>query len=74
MFVVCCAKPPPQNHRPRIHPRMIKQAKQHAKHLCHNYEDTKECKDAWRMAEELEFMYKEQSIIDIMIREVMLDK
>jgi len=53
---------------------MIKQAKQHAKHLCHNYEDTKECKDAWRMAEELEFMYREQSIIDIMIREVMLDK
>jgi hypothetical protein len=73
MFVVCCAIPP-QNHRPRIHPRMIRQAKQHAKYLCYNYENTKECKNAWRMVEQLELQYKEQIIVDLMIREAMLDK
>jgi hypothetical protein len=53
---------------------MIRKAKQHAKFLCHNYEDTKECKDAWKMVEMLEKQYKDQEVVDLMIKDIMLDK
>jgi hypothetical protein len=45
---------------PRVTKRQIKQAVDHAMLLCHNFEDTLECRHAWELAEELTHAYHAQ--------------
>ena len=57
MKAVACAghqisRPRPPRRTP-VHPSHIKKAIQHAKNLCFNYEDTRECRIAWEHVEEL---------------------
>lgn len=55
--VLCLAKPKPKT---VVRPRQIKEAVQHARLLCHNYEDTIECKLAWEKVEELSAALNDQ--------------
>ena len=55
--VVCVANP--QNKRIKV--KQVKAAVQQAKDLCHNYEDTVECKVAWDQATELDRALKKQN-------------
>jgi hypothetical protein len=51
----CCSTPPK-----RISKKYVKQAVDHAKNLCLNFEDTIECRHAWEIAEELLHAYYDQ--------------
>ena len=71
LTVSMCAKP--QNHRPRIYPRQLRDSIRQAKLLCIGFEDTLECKNAWKRVEALDSMYQDQCRIDDMIREAQLE-
>jgi hypothetical protein len=60
-------------HAPRIYPAQVKAAARHAKLLCEGYEDTLECKNAWKRVEYIEKAYKDQQKADEMIRKEMHD-
>jgi hypothetical protein len=51
-----CYSNPPK----RISKKVVKQAVEHAKHLCFNFEDTIECRIAWETAEEILHAYYDQ--------------
>jgi hypothetical protein len=55
----CSAASQPKR-APRVTKRQIKQAVDHAMLLCHNFEDTIECRQAWELAEELSHAYRAQ--------------
>jgi len=71
LTVSMCAKP--HNHRPRIYPRQLRDSLRQAKLLCIGFEDTLECKNAWKRVELLEEMYNTQCQVDMMIREAQLE-
>jgi len=54
---VCSAKPK----KSVVKPRHVKEAIQHARLLCHNFEDTIECKLAWEKVEELSVALNDQN-------------
>jgi len=43
----------PAARRTQVRPSEVKQAIQHAKNICYNFEDTPECRSAWEQVEEL---------------------
>ena len=50
--VVCTAKPSPSRKKGQIRYK-LKQAIEHAQSLCHNFENTSECRVAWDEVNEL---------------------
>jgi hypothetical protein len=46
----------------RVHPVNIRRAASHAKNLCHNYENTPECKAAWEHVDELTKAYHDDKL------------
>jgi hypothetical protein len=50
--VVCTAQPSPSRKKGQIRYK-LKQAINHAQSLCHNFEDTNECRVAWDEVNEL---------------------
>ena len=58
--IVCTAHPRPLPKKTIVRPRHIKESIQHARLLCHNYEDTIECKLAWEKVEELSAALNDQ--------------
>ena len=61
--IVATAQPPHPKKSQKIN-RKLKQAIEHAKLICVNYEDTKECGVAWDQVEELSAALNDQFIIE----------
>jgi hypothetical protein len=63
--VVCTAQPFKPNPKPKtvVRQRHVKEAVQHARLLCKNFEDTVECKLAWEKVEELSAALNDQKQI-----------
>ena len=53
MLLAVASSVPPKRRPTPVCRRKVKQAIQHASHLCKNYEDTIECRLAWEHVEEL---------------------
>ena len=56
-MILCCTQPPKIPPRPVpkfVNRKIIKNEIQHAKMICHNFEDSFECKAAWEYVQDLE--------------------
>jgi hypothetical protein len=58
--VVCTAQPFKPKPKTVVRQRHVKEAIQHARLLCQNFEDTVECKLAWEKVEELSAALNDQ--------------
>jgi len=61
MLTVACVKPQIPRRRV-VKTQDIKHAIKHATNLCHNYEDTPECRSAWELVEELTSAHAHQNV------------
>ena len=70
MFVAMCSVP----HRPRLTPRQMFRAREHARLVCLDFETTESCKKAQEKLLQLEIRYDEQCRIDDMIKDAQIEK
>jgi len=59
--IVCTAQPYKPKPKTIVRQRHVKEAIQHARLLCQNFEDTVECKLAWEKVEELSAALNDQA-------------